>query len=137
MYRPVTLFVVGLVVPSNDPHLLTSTGTAASSPFVIAAQRAGVKVWPSIINAVVITSAWSSGNHAMLTGSRTLYSLSLEGMAPKTFAKISRYGVPWTAILFTGSFQLLAFMSLSKGAETAFNWLTNINSSETLTIWIV
>lgn len=51
----VSLFVVGLIVPSNDPNLLHGSGTAASSPFVIAAQRAGVKVLPSIVNAVVIT----------------------------------------------------------------------------------
>lgn len=57
-----SIFMVGLIVPSNDPSLLRSTGTAAQSPFVIAATNAGVKVVPSIINAVVLTSAWSSGN---------------------------------------------------------------------------
>lgn len=57
-----SIFVVGLIVPSNDPDLLRSTGTAAQSPFVIAATRARIRVVPSIINAVVLTSAWSSGN---------------------------------------------------------------------------
>lgn len=54
-----------LLVPSNDPLLLSSTGTAAQSPFVIAANRAGVQVAPDIINAVVLTSAWSAGNSSM------------------------------------------------------------------------
>jgi hypothetical protein len=54
--------MVGLLVPSNDPNLLRSTGTAAQSPFVIAATLAGIKVVPSIINFVVLTSAWSAGN---------------------------------------------------------------------------
>ncbi|WRT63935.1 uncharacterized protein IL334_000862 [Kwoniella shivajii] len=137
VFYMVTLFVVGLIVPSNDSHLLTSTGTAASSPFVIAAQRAGVKVLPSIINAVIITSAWSSGNHGMLVGSRALYALALDKKAPKIFTRVSRFGIPWVAVLFQGSFQLLAFMSLSDGAATAFNWITNINSSCTLCIWMV
>lgn len=57
--------MVGLIVPSNDTHLRASTGTAAQSPFVIAAQRAGIKVVPSIINAVVLTSAWSAANSGM------------------------------------------------------------------------
>lgn len=57
-----SIFMVGLIVPSNDPNLSASTGTATESPFVIAARRAGIKVVPSIINAVVLTSAWSSGN---------------------------------------------------------------------------
>lgn len=59
-----TIFMVGLVVPSNNPDLL-SKGGAHASPFVLAAQLAGIKAVPSIINAVVITSAWSSGNSCM------------------------------------------------------------------------
>lgn len=58
----ISVFMITLLVPSNDPKLLRSTGTAAQSPFVIAAQRAGVSVVPHIINAIVLTSAWSSGN---------------------------------------------------------------------------
>lgn len=57
-----SIFMVGMIVPSNDPELLRSTGTAAQSPFVIAANNAGIKVVPSIINAIVLTSAWSAGN---------------------------------------------------------------------------
>jgi amino acid transporter len=54
--------MVELLVPSSDPNLLRSTGTAAQSPFVIAAKLAGIKAVPSIINFVVLTSAWSAGN---------------------------------------------------------------------------
>lgn len=50
--------MVGLLVQSNDSSLLNSTGDASESPFVIAARRAGIKAVPSIINAVVLTSAW-------------------------------------------------------------------------------
>lgn len=74
----------------------------------------------------------------MLTGSRSLYALALEGQAPKVFKRISRFGIPYVAVLFQGSFQLLAFMSIgSGGASQAFEWLTNLNSSSTLCIWIV
>lgn len=43
-------FVIGLLVPSNDPQLDLGTGTAASSPFVIAIQNAGIKGLPSVSN---------------------------------------------------------------------------------------
>lgn len=133
-----TIFVVGLIVPSDLPAIASNSGTAKTSPFTLAAQAAGVKALPSIINAVVITSAWSSGNHGMLTGSRALYALALEGQAPKIFRRISRFGIPYVAVIFQGSFQLLAFMAIgSDGASQAFEWLTNINSSNTLCIWIV
>lgn len=76
VFYVLSIFMVGLVVPSNDTNLSTSTGTAAQSPFVIAAVRAGIKVVPSIINAVILTSAWSSGNSSVLGGSRILYAVS-------------------------------------------------------------
>lgn len=84
--------MVGLVVPSNDPNLLSQSGTAAS-PFVIAATRAGIKVVPSIINAIILTSAWSSGNSSLLGGSRVLYGMAMEGHAPKIFRRINRFGM--------------------------------------------
>ncbi|KAG4270006.1 hypothetical protein FPRO04_11838 [Fusarium proliferatum] len=39
-----SIFIVGLIVPYNDPALDVSTGTASQSPFVIAFQRSGVSV---------------------------------------------------------------------------------------------
>lgn len=62
----ISVFMITLLVPSNDPMLLRSSGTAAQSPFLIAATRAGVKVVPHIINAIVLSSAWSSGNSSKL-----------------------------------------------------------------------
>ena len=58
----VTIFCVGLVVRSDDPALTARSGDAGASPFAIAAVNAGIKAVPSIINAVVVTSAWSAGN---------------------------------------------------------------------------
>ncbi|KAI0158740.1 amino acid permease/ SLC12A domain-containing protein [Pestalotiopsis sp. NC0098] len=132
-----SLFVVGLIVPSNDPRLLTSTGDAAQSPFVIAAQKAGVRALPSIINAVVVTSAWSSGNHGLLQGSRSLYALALEGRAPSFFRKTSRWGIPYLCVVFQSAFMFLAYMSLDRGANTVFGWLSNLTASSTLAVWIV
>ena len=40
--------IIGLLVPSNDPGLNLSSGTAASSPFVIAIKEAGIKSLPSV-----------------------------------------------------------------------------------------
>lgn len=55
-----TIFVMSLVLPSNTKGLGQSDGTAASAPFVIAIKAAGIKVLPGIVNAVVMTSAFSS-----------------------------------------------------------------------------
>ena len=128
--------MVGLLVPSNDPNLLKSTGNAAQSPFVIAASRAGVKVVPSIINFVVLTSAWSAGNSGVLGGSRTLYGMAREGHAPKIFLRTNRMGIPYVAVSFISIFICLGYMTLSAGASTVFGWLQDLVSVSALVGWM-
>ncbi|PCG99117.1 Amino acid/polyamine transporter I [Penicillium occitanis (nom. inval.)] len=136
IFYVVSIFMVGLVVPSNDPNLGHSSGTASTSPFVVAATRAGIKVVPSIINAVVVTSAWSSGNSSVLGGSRVLVGLARQGRAPKFFTRLNRFSVPWIAISLYGLFMCLGYMSLSATASTVFDWLQDLVSITTLTNWI-
>ncbi|WWC68293.1 uncharacterized protein I206_102217 [Kwoniella pini CBS 10737] len=122
------IFIVGLLVPFNDSSLLQSTGTAASSPFVIAFKRAGIKVLPSIINAAVLTSAFSAASSLMYSVSRMLYGLSLRGYAPRFFSKTTKKGLPIFSLCFVTIFYALSFMTLSKGASTVLNWLSNLNA---------
>ena len=46
------VIVIGLLVPSNDPGLNIDDGTAASSPFVIAMNRGGIKVSSTLYDAM-------------------------------------------------------------------------------------
>lgn len=136
LFYVLSIFMVGLVVPSSDANLLRSTGTAAQSPFVIAATRAGIKVVPSIINAVILTSAWSSGNSSVLGGSRILYAMALHGHAPKVFTRLSRFGIPWVAVSLYGLFMCLGYMTLASTANVVFNWLQDLISIATLVNWM-
>ncbi|KIM56933.1 hypothetical protein SCLCIDRAFT_131650 [Scleroderma citrinum Foug A] len=129
------IFVTGLIVPFNDPDLLQSTGTAAQSPYVIAMTRASIKVLPSIINAGVMTSAFSSSNSILFCTSRILYGLALRGQAPRFFAHCTSSGLPITAIAFTSAFAFLSLMNLSSGAATVFNWLVNLTTLSGLLTW--
>ena len=75
---------IGVLVPYNDPRLMgASKNDTTASPWVIAAVNAGVNVLPSIINAVILTSATSSANAFLYTGSRYLYALAQNGQAPR------------------------------------------------------
>lgn len=136
LFYVLTIFMVGLVVPSNDPHLLKSTGDASQSPFVIAASNAGIGVVPSIINAIILTSAWSSGNSSMLGGSRILFGMAIHGHAPKIFTKVNRFGVPFVAVILYALFMCLGYMTLSSTASTVFSWLQDLVSIATLVNWI-
>lgn len=133
----VLLFVVTLVVPYDDPSLANSSGDANSSPLVIAAQRAQIKVLPHIINAVVISSAWSSANSGILGGSRSLYALAAKNQAPKIFLRTNRFKVPYVAIIVKLLFMSLGYMSVQSTADTVFSWFQNLTSSSIMVSWII
>ncbi|CAK5279002.1 unnamed protein product [Mycena citricolor] len=129
------ILVVGMLVPFNDLHLLQSTGTAADSPFVLAMTRAGVKVLPSIINAGVLTSAFSAGSSGLYGTSRKLYGMALRGQAPRIFAKTTPGGLPMVSLAFSSVFLVLAYMAVNKGSSTALNWLTNLTTIRAFASW--
>ncbi|EED13705.1 general amino acid permease, putative [Talaromyces stipitatus ATCC 10500] len=137
LFYVISILMVSLVVPSDSPELLHQTGTASQSPFVIAANSAGVKVVPHIINAIVITSAWSSANSNMLYGSRAMYGLAKRKLAPKAFLRLNRFQIPWVPVTLLGTFIALGYMSLSSTSSTVFQWLQSLVSISTLVNWIV
>ncbi|KAI1609513.1 amino acid permease/ SLC12A domain-containing protein [Exophiala viscosa] len=130
------VLIVGMLVPSDDPRLNDESGTAAQSPFVIAASAAGLRGVPSVVNAIVITSAWSSSNQALLSGTRVLYGLALKKQAPAIFLKTTPWGAPYVCVLFFAAFMFLSFMSLSDGALTVFWWLVDLTACGVLISWI-
>ncbi|KAG2062046.1 amino acid permease [Suillus hirtellus] len=127
--------MIGLLVPSNNPLLNLNSGTTAQSPFVIAIETAGIKSLPSIINACLLTSAWSASSSDLYTASRAIYGLAASGNAPKFFLKTTRNGLPYAAVLFSAAFSLLAFMAVSKGAGSVFDWFANMTSIAGLMTW--
>jgi amino acid transporter len=127
-------FAVACLVPSNDANLLHGSGIT-KSPWVIAISRAGIPVLPQIINAVIITSASSSANANLYTGSRYLFALAQQGQAPKMFCRCNKQGVPYFAVIATGSVGLLAFMSLSSGGAKVFQWFQGIVAIAYLITW--
>ncbi|EEA25380.1 proline-specific permease, putative [Talaromyces marneffei ATCC 18224] len=132
-----SIFIVGLIVPYNDKQLQISTGTAQQSPFVIAFQRSGVSVIPSIINAVVCTSAFSSGSACIFIASRTLYGLSQDGHAPKIFQRCNRFGVPHYAVGLTCVLVPLVYLNVGSNTCVVFGWFVNITTVAGLIGWIV
>lgn len=50
-----SVFVMGMVIPWNDPHNLTLSGRDSSvSPFTLVFQKAGLKGADSVVNAVIL-----------------------------------------------------------------------------------
>ncbi|CAD6443821.1 365d4655-ee32-4306-a641-3e206babaf03 [Sclerotinia trifoliorum] len=129
--------LIGMIIPSNDPGLVSGSGNANSSPFVIAIKNSGISVLPSIINACILTSAWSAGNSYCYIGARMIVAMAVDRQAPQCFAKVNRWGVPYYAVLVSFAFGPLAYLSLgSGGAAQAFTWLLNLSTVAGLLAWM-
>lgn len=133
----ITVFVLTLIVPFNSKLIATGSGNASSSPFVVAMERAGIKVLPHIVNALILTSAWSAGNLSIIEGSRNLFCLATKHQAPQIFLKTSKRGIPWVGVLFISCFLPLAYMACSESSATVFSWFQELVSSNTLLRWIL
>jgi amino acid transporter len=120
----------GIVLAYNDPELIavTSAGesSAAASPYVIAMKNLKISGLPHLVNALLITSIFSAGNTYTYCATRSLYSLAIEGRAPKILRKCTKNGVPIYCFLVVMIFPFLSFLNLSDNAAKVLTWLTNI-----------
>jgi amino acid transporter len=137
IFYVISILIVGMLVPFNDPNLGIATGDAQQSPFVIAFQRAGINVLPSIINAIVCTSAFSCGSACVFLASRTLYGLAEDGQAPKVLLRTNRFGTPYLAIGASLIFMPLVYLSLGSNSSVVFGWFVNITTIAGLIGWLV
>ncbi|EJL46654.1 amino acid permease [Brevibacillus agri] len=81
------IFVIVTVYPWDQ---LQSIG----SPFVATFAKIGITAAAGLINFVVITAAMSGCNSGIYSAGRMLYTLGMNGQAPKIFTKLSHNGVP-------------------------------------------
>ncbi|EIN06983.1 hypothetical protein PUNSTDRAFT_144574 [Punctularia strigosozonata HHB-11173 SS5] len=136
IYRLIFFFIlsvlaVGMLVPFNDPTMLAAQANGhgvASSPFVIAMRRLDIRFLPDLVNAIVITSAWSCTNCLLFQASRTLYGLAKQGRAPKILARTTKGGVPLPALVFSLGVSCLAYMTVNNSSLQVFNWFINLGS---------
>lgn len=120
---------VGIVLPYNDPKLVAiaegtaSAGTAEAAPYVIAMSNMKIGVLPHVVNALIFTSIFSAGNTYTYCATRILYSLALEGRAPRFLTKCTRNGVPIYCFAIVMCFPFLSFLQVSGGSAQALEWL--------------
>jgi amino acid transporter len=131
---------IGVLVASNDKNLLSAQASgapgAAESPWVIGIQNAGIPVLPSIINAVILTSASSSANAFLYTGSRYLFALAQNKQAPRFLLRCSKAGVPYWCVGITASIAGLTYLSVNSGGPSVvFNWFQNLTTIASLFTW--
>ena len=125
---------VGINVPYDDKELedafTNGAPGAAASPYVVAMNRLGITVLPDIVNALVLSAAFSAGNSYVYCASRSLFGLALEGKAPKIFTRCTRNGVPVYAVILVLAISLLSFLQVSNSSAKVLQWFVNLVRAE-------
>ncbi|KAK5110309.1 hypothetical protein LTR62_006162 [Meristemomyces frigidus] len=126
LFYLVSLFLVGLLVPADDPNLLNagSASTKYSSfavLFVISFVRAGVKGLPSVFNVVICL---------------TFQAMAGMGMLPKFLAYVDKKGRPIPTIILQLIFAMLAFINeASATGSLVFGWLLALTAIAYFFVW--
>jgi amino acid transporter len=138
IFYMVSLTVIGCIVPYTEPRLLNKEYTTdiKASPFVIAVQNAGIKVVPSIMNAVILISVLSVGNSSTYGATRTLQALAEKGQAPKIFMYIDKRGRPLVTLVICLALGLIAYVGTipEKGMQI-FDWLFALSGLSSFFTW--
>jgi amino acid transporter len=79
-----SLFLIGLIVPSNSSYFDNPGSESRGSPFVIAIELAGIKALPSIFNAMILISVMSVANSCTFASTRTFQALAQHGKSSIT-----------------------------------------------------
>ena len=80
-----------------------------------------VPALPSIINAALLTSAWSAASSDLYTSSRALYGMAITGSAPRIFDKTTRWGLPYLCFAVGCAFSCLAYMTITKSCVVSLS----------------
>ncbi|PNS15306.1 Cationic amino acid transporter 1 [Sphaceloma murrayae] len=131
------LFFVGLLVRYDDERLLGSGSfiDVSASPFVIAANNAGVPRFGDFINAVILLSVISIGLSGVYGASRTLTALAEQGYAPRVFTYVDKAGRPlWSTIIILAC-GCIAYITLASTGVVVFNWLVSLSGLAALFTW--
>ncbi|KAH7125793.1 amino acid permease-domain-containing protein [Dactylonectria macrodidyma] len=128
---------VTLTCPSNASELTSGGAGADSSPFVIGIKNVGIHVLSSIVNIIILCSAWSAGNVYIYLASRSIYSLSTAGNAPNNFTKPNRWEVPYWVVTSYTVLTLLEYSNVTSSSGTVVNWLVNMINMAAFFSWIL
>lgn len=132
------LFFVGLMVPYDHEGLFGNTDLlfdVSASPFVIAANEAGLQGFGHFMNVVILISVLSIANSCVYGGSRCLTALAEQGYAPGFFTYVDRAGRPLLSTIFILAFGPIAYVSLSTSVGDVFDWLLALSGLAALFTW--
>lgn len=107
------------------------------SPFVRVFESVGIPAAAGVMNFVVLTAALSGVNTDLYLCSRTIFSLARGGYAPRMFGRLSRAGVPLSAVLVSSGGMMAALVLDLRFRETAYVQMMGAAFFGGLFVWMM
>jgi L-asparagine permease len=123
-----SVVLLALLLPYTDYQ-------AHESPFVTFFSKIGFSGAGSLMNAVVLTAAFSSLNAGLYSTGRILRSMAVNGSAPKFPWRMSKHGVPYGGILLTCTIGLFGVVLNAITPSQAFEIVLNIAALGVIAAW--
>lgn len=130
----IVVFYVGAIFIILCMENWQNIGTQGS-PFVTVLSQTGIPGAAHIMNVVVITAVISSMNTSIYVCTRLLYTLSLQGMAPKGLQKVNKSKIPFRAVIIMMVVQILGIIANFFLPTTAFAIFSAMTAVGTIICW--
>ncbi|RCK59625.1 Arginine permease [Candida viswanathii] len=132
-----TLFLLTLMIPCDDPRLTSDDDGIFASPFILALSNLNSNGYFLLaFNFIILLSMISAANSNIYFGSRCLLSMVEEDYFPEMFAKTTSHGVPYNAVLLTSAIGLISLFSKFKSIDAFYKLLINLSSTSGLVMWL-
>lgn len=123
-------FLLGLIFPWQNSNLKQSV-------FSVALENFGFLKFGQIFSFLIIAGALSSANSGLYATIRSLYSLSIQGFAPKKLGFINLSGVPINATVFTlGAMWMMLLLAYFFSSHNVYANLLAISGFTGSLCWI-
>ena len=134
IFYMLVIVIVCFLIRHDDPKLMGNSSWPVS-PFVIAISNGGIKVLPSIFNAVILSALLSVANASVFATYKPLVALAEAGHGPKFLAYVDQKGRPIYSIIIALAFGLIGFVGSSSSQAVVFNWLLALSGLSCIFIW--
>ncbi|EOL8943723.1 S-methylmethionine permease [Cronobacter dublinensis] len=124
-----TVLVLAALIPMDQAGVV-------KSPFVLVFEKIGIPYAADIINFVILTAILSAANSGLYASGRMLWSLSNERTLPRSFSRLTRRGVPLTALSVSMLGGVLALFSSVVAPDTVFVALSAISGFAVVAVWL-
>ncbi|WDI78832.1 amino acid permease [Candidatus Purcelliella pentastirinorum] len=100
----ISVIITIIIITNHEKNFLIEKNNIENiiiSPFTLIFKNSKLINTASIINFIILIAILSSSNAGLYASSRMLYTLAMDGKAPKIFSNLSKNGVPKYALYLT------------------------------------